>query len=541
VIVRAIAVVGLLIAAVANAADWRASLPAGWLVAVEATDLATLEAGAAKLMAPWGRNVPPLGKSLAALLPRVEIGERPWGVALVPGKEGSVSPLAYLPTDDYDALCDSLNADRAEGVAVANVSGYDLTLVDLDGWVQVGLLDGLDAAENDEENDEEKVEPADWSVEGDVRVAVSRAGLQQFADGLNQRRQGQLAAGQGRIGPWRWPQGFDGYVDRLAPYAPVVAEVASWGEPLEIAAGVSEFDAFFIEINLQESLAVRDATEATNYSLPDGAISHVVLPYGLPPKLVDLAIAWMRCRPDEIDATEYPQPEWDDLAEAYRSLLSRYRSFATLRRLPAEGEPVATNDMAAFVWDGDAASLGDALQLTTLRWNQLIDAADARTPLRLEMAPLEDAPGWRISTDLFKGFGLERSPEVEAVFDRYYGSDVLAIDVTRRGESDEWLVSYGKPNVDLLKTSPADRTTDRPLLVEGELHIDRWFAWKAMIDAIDMAGALGYRPREPMAEAPAATLQVTGGDSLRVSVTLPLAAYGNAVAHWRSNERPTAK
>jgi hypothetical protein len=253
--------------------------------------------------------------------------------------------------------------------------------------------------------------------------------------------------------------------------------------------------------------------------------------------LVELAIAWMRCRPDEIDAPEYPEPEWDALAEAYRGLLSRYRSAVMLRRLPSEDEPVATNDTAAFVWDGDPASLGDALQLTTLRWNQLIDAADARTPLRLDMAPLEDGEGWRISTDLFKGFGLERSPEVEAVFDRYYGGDVLAIDITRRSETNEWLVSYGKPDFDLLKLSPAKSTVDQTVLVEGELRIDRWFAWKSMIDAIDMAGTLGYRPRKPMAEAPAATLSVTGGDSLLIDATLPMATYENAVTHWRSSEK----
>lgn len=531
-IVRALAVVALLFAAVANAADWRASMPAGWLLAVEVKDLATFEAGAARLMAPWGRKVPPVAKSLAALLPGVEIAERPWGFALAPGKQRSLSPVVFVPTDDFDALCDTLNADRADNVAVANVSGYDLTLVDLDGWVQVGLLDGLADADADNEDHA----PAAWSVDGDVKLVVSRWGLRQLAEGLRLRRQGQLAAGQGRIGPWRWPQGFDGYIDRLAPYAPLAEEVASWGEPLELACDFADDD-FRVVANMAVAFEPRDAANATNYETPEGAISHAILPYGLPPKLVELGIAWMRCRPDEIDAPDYPEPEWDALAEAYRGLLSRYRSAAMLRRLPAVDEPVATNDMAAFVWDGDAASLGDALQLMTLRWNQLINAADARTPLRLEMAPLEDAEGWRISTDLFKGFGLERSPEVEAVFDRYYGSDVLAIDITRRGELNEWFVSYGEPDMDLLKSSPAKSTVDHTVLVEGELRLDRWLAWKSMIDAIDMAGTLGYRPREPMAEAPAATLSVTGGDSVLIDATLPLATYENAVAHWRSNEK----
>ncbi len=530
-IARLLGIAVLLVAGVAKAADWRASLPAGWLVAIEVNDLATLEAGAEKLFAPWGRKLPPLGKSLAALLPGVEIDQRPWGFALVPGKPGSVSPLAYIPTDGFDALCDSLNADRADSVAVANVSGYDLTLVDLDGWVQVGLLDGV--ANTDDRG--EKAERDAWSVEGDVRVVVSRAGLQRLAEGLRSRRQDQLDAGQGRIEPWRWPQGFDGYVDRFAPYAPVFAELAAWGKPIEVGGRFTEED-FLLSADLAESIVPRNPLDATDYAAPEGAISHAVLPFGLPPRLVELAIAWMRCRPDEIDAPEYPRPEWDALAEAYRGLLSRYHSAAILRRLPGADEPVAMNDMAVFVWDGDAASLGDALQLATLRWNQLIDAADARTPLRLEMAPLEDAEGWRISTDLFKGFGLERSPEVEAVFDRYYGGDVLAIDITRRGKSNEWLVSYGKPALELLKSMPAHPAADQPVLLEGEIRLDRWFAWKSMMDAIDMEGTLGYRPRKPMAEAPASWLRVTGGESMKVEIGLDLEAYVNAVTHWRSNE-----
>src|SRR5690606_9852477 len=100
-------------------------------------------------------------------------------------------------------------------------------------------------------------------------------------------RQGQLAAGQGRIGPWRWPQSFDGYVDRLAPYAPLAEEAASWDESLEVgAAFVDE------EIRLTATIPVviqpPDGAVAQDYEASTGAIGHAVLPYGLPPKLLDL-------------------------------------------------------------------------------------------------------------------------------------------------------------------------------------------------------------------------------------------------------------
>ena len=54
------------------------------------------------------------------------------------------------------------------------------------------------------------------------------------------------------------------------------------------------------------------------------------------------------------------------------------------------------------------------------------------------------------------------------------------------------------------------------------------------VETLDMADALGYRPREPMAESPAAKLTVTGGDGLRLETLLPTATYDAAVAHLRS-------
>lgn len=539
-IARWCAVGGLLVVGVANAADWRASLPDGWIAAVEATELGALEQGAAKLLAPWGRKPPLVGKTLAALLPDVRLAERPWGLALVIDRNGGLSPAAFLPTDDYEALCDALGADRAEGIAVANVSGYDLALIDREGWVQVSLIDALP----EDVEAEAAAAPAAWAVEGDVRAIVSPTGLKRLAEGLRRRRQGQLEAGRGHIGPWRWPKGFDEYFDRLAPYAPMASEAASWDGPLEAALRLDGED-LHITAHAPLTIEPQEAETATSYTIPQGVIGHAVFPHGLPPKLADLAIAWMKCRPDEIDAPEYPQPQWDDAAAAYRELLTRYRSAATYLTLPGEDEPVATNQIAAFTWDGDSVSLGDAMQLVVLRWNQLIDAAEARTPLRLELAPLEDAEGWRLSTDLFEGFGIERSPEVEEVFDRYYGGDVLTINLVRRPDDGVWLVTYGDPTTDVLPPRPREEAADgdktRPVLVEWELRVDRWFAWKSLVEKLEMAGALGYRPREPMAESPAVTLRVTGGDATRLEMTMPVATYDAAVEHWRSNKkRPPA-
>ncbi|TWT98051.1 hypothetical protein Pla108_22060 [Botrimarina colliarenosi] len=521
--------------AAAEADGWRDSLPADWAVAVEVRDLAALERNAERLLAPWGRHAPAVTKTLERLCPGVELAPRPWGAALVVDKRGVLSPVVYVPTEDYATLCDTLNADRADDLAVANVAGFDLALADRGDWVQISLLDAAPRVSDAPNADPPRSLEEDAAA---ITLVVSPLGLERIADTLTERRRGQLDAGRGLIGPWRWPAGFDGFVDRAAPYGPLAAELAAWGRPLTVRLD-ADGESLRLVAQIDEPLPSPEG-EAAGYATSDNSVAHVAFSRPLPPKLIDLAIAWMQCRPDEIDAPEYPQPQWDDLAEAYRALLSGYRSGATVLTLPAAGEPVATNQAAAFAWDGDATQFGDAVRLVVTRWNQLIDAADARTPLRIAMAPLDGAEGWRLSTNLFEGFNLERSPEVATIFDQYYGGEELAIDLTRRG-ADGWLVSFGPPPADLLEPGPPrgeeGASNQSAPLITGELRLDRWFAWKRLVEDVDMAGVVGRRRRKPMAEAPAATLRVDAGDRLRIEATLPMAAYERATTHWRSDTK----
>lgn len=515
-------------------AAWREALPAGWLVAVEVADLARVERAVARLSEPWGVKPPALAARVAELAPEVPL-RGAWGFALATDAAGSVAPVLYVPADDFDGLCRALDAERAGEVAVATLSGFEVALVERGAWVEAALLEGRPVSTG------KRSEPRPWRLEGDLRIVASPAGLARAAETLAHRRRGQIEVGAGRVLPWRWPEALAGYADRLALYHPLARELAAWGAPLEAAFSLPD-DALVARIALDLG---PDPTVIANAARPlaerGDQIGAASLAGPLPERLVNLGLAYLACRPDEIDAAAYPQPQWDDYADACRRLLARQTGAECVLTLPAEDAPLATNHAVAFRWDGPDAELGDALRLVTLRWNQLVDASPAASPLRVTMAPLDDGRGWRLASDLFEGFALERSPEVEAVFERYYGSDVYAVEV-RREANGRWLATHAgsdapapEPRRDADATEAAAPPEGR--LAVGAFRVDRWIAWQRRIEDFDMADAIGHRPRPPMADAPAATLSIARDDVLRVEATLPWPTYEAAVKWRRSTAR----
>ncbi|MEO0531752.1 MAG: hypothetical protein AAF266_14425, partial [Planctomycetota bacterium] len=129
--------------------DWRAELPVDCLaVAVVDSPEATVTQ-AAKLLEPWGRKAGWLADSFDAAFPGDLFANRPWVVALVEHEAGAVAPLVLAPTDDFAALCEVLSADVADDLAVAVVAGFDVALIDRNGWTQLTLLDTTPADSDD--------------------------------------------------------------------------------------------------------------------------------------------------------------------------------------------------------------------------------------------------------------------------------------------------------------------------------------------------------------------------------------------------------
>lgn len=528
--------------------DWRASLPANWLAVAVVESPAASASHVDELLQPWGLKTDWLHKRITAFFPELLFADRPWALALVEKQDGSLAPLLLAPTDNFAALCESLDADIADEIAVAAAGGFDLALIDRDGWVQVTLLDSTPtiedpAAENaaEDQASDDEIAVLDRLGDCNARVAVSQRGLDQLAEVLTARRKGQLQSGRGRIPRWAWPNGFAAAVERLAPYAPVAQQLAGTDRPLAVGFRRNSREAWVASLVLP--IEAKPATQIPPTLPPGGEpIATIYLASALSNDLIDLAIAGEQCRPDEIDAPEYPQPQWDDLAEAYRQLLRGYRAASGAMMLPGRDEPVATNHVGVFTWEGGAEQLGETLALTVVRWNQVVDAAKSRTPLRLSIEPLKASAGWRLSTDLFAGFAVERSPEVESLFERYYGGDTLSVDVKATG-ADTWQIAMG-PSSESAKaaTEEADAPSSTEFPLTGTVWIDRWFAWQQQVEDITMGDAIGYRMRPPMAKSPPATFKITAAKSLRLDATLPATTYKAAVDYWRADKvKPSRK
>ncbi|MEO0530243.1 MAG: hypothetical protein AAF266_06645, partial [Planctomycetota bacterium] len=401
--------------------------------------------------------------------------------------------------------------------------------IDRNGWTQLTLLDSTPADNHD--GAALSLAVLDQLADCPARLAVSQGGMQQLAKLLAARRRGQLEIGRGLIPRWAWPTGFGMLVEQLAPYAPLAEQLGQLDEPVALGFRGESDGAWTASLLLPIRTKPSEATiPAMTTETP---IATLRLAGQLPTELVDLAIAFSRCRPDEIDAPEYPQPQWDDYAEACRQLADGFLAANCVLTLPGEGEPVATNQVATFLWGGAQDQLGDALALVTVRWNQLIDAAEARTPLRVAIEPLKESAGWRLSTDLFTGFDVERSPEIEALFDRYYGGETLSLDVSSVGDA-IWRASLGTEFDS--SAGVGGKQLQSGGFLSGEFHLDRWFAWQRQIEDITMGDALGHRVRPTMAVAPPATLRARLGDTLRIDATLPAATYEAAVDYWRAEK-----
>ncbi|QDT69120.1 hypothetical protein MalM25_20480 [Planctomycetes bacterium MalM25] len=511
-------------------ADWRDHLPADWLLVAEAPSLAALDELAPQLFEPWGRPAPPLRATLATLAPRGAFAERSWAIVVASGEAGEPTVAAFAPTDDFDALCTALDADRADDLAIASLFGFDLAIEPLNGWARFSLLDSPP-----EYGPAETPSPRAGEATDTLRVTLSADGCLRFAAYLEELRRGQVTDRRRRHGPLRWPSDFKAAVDRLAPYAPVASAVAGWGEPIMLVASHRD-DAVEIELTTPLATEIQRPPAPSRALDPTDAILTLNAPGALPAPLIDLVLALMQSRPGQIEAPEHPQPQWDDFADACRELLSGCQSSQAVLHLPAAGEPAAANETAAFTWDDSAGPLGDRLRLGVDRWNTMIDAAQARTPLKIELTPVESTGGYRLRSDLIESTGLEASPEIEAIFNRYYGDGRWATaELTPLGQNG-WIAAMRPNGAARLASSPNASTADETLL-HGELWLDRLITWRQQLDSLLNTGSANHRVRPPMHQTPPIGFSLLGGERLRLKVVAQLATYETLIEHYRTEPR----
>lgn len=529
---RQLGLAALLLAAAtaygAQPPEWAVHAPSDWLVVVEARDIPTVRRTVQSLTEPWGREAPdPLALAERTLGDDV-LGDAPWVLAVAETADGRVGPLLLAPVDDFERLCERLDADRAGDLAIARLGGYELALAPRGRWTRVTLVDDADRFATGETD----LAPA---PDGDVVVRVSQRGRRFVAEQLTGR-------GPRRPSPWQWADGLQGALERLRAYRPVAEVLANTpgqfaialrSEPGDAEAGEQLIAA--VRMPLGEPLPKLESVAPPRLA-GDEPILYAASNGPLPRPLIDLAIAAMQSQPSTIGAVEYPQPYWDDFADAYRQVLEGYGSLRAVLSSPSEEGPVAANQSVAFRWTRDHEALENALHLCVVRWNLLNEAAKAKTPHRVAIATSEQG-GWRLSVDLVKAFGLQPTPDIKALLNRYYGEGgELAMHVTPAGDS-----SYAVTMTDPADIPSVDRVgdavaspdkSDRPL-IEGALWPDRWIAWSrqvALVDA-DTAGP----DREPMTHSPPARVTVApseDGQSLDAVFSLPMKTY-RAAAAWR--------
>lgn len=518
----------LLAATAALGADWRDHLPADWLLVAETPRLEQLDTFVSRLATPWQRPIPPLRATLGALAPGDALADRAWAIAIAPDATGAPTFVLYAPTDDFDALCEAFDADRADDLALANLFGFDVVIEPLEGWARVSLIDSATEYGGPREQPSNE-----FRNEDTVRVTLSEKGCRLLAEHLEAIRQGQIADRRRRYGPLRWPNDFKTAIAKVAPYAPVTKAIAEWNTPLSLAARAGE-ETLTFELTAEVTTPTPDSSAIAPSLATDRAILWLEAPSPMPEELFSLWAASAQSRPDRIEAPEYPQPQWDDFTAACHELARGIGAVRVALDLPTDDEPAAANQRAAFAWDAQSGELDERLSLCVDRWNTMLDAARARTPLPIELTREPATGGFRLRTDLIASTGLEPSPEIEAIFDRYYGAGRWAVAHVIPAGGDRWVATMRPGAAADAEPTPIDPS----VLMHGELRLDRLTAWRQRLDNLLKEDAIGHRVRPPMREAPPVAFEVNGNRRLRLSITAPLNAYDAAVDYYRQDAAP---
>ncbi len=521
------------------AADgWRRYAPSDWLATIEVRDLERLEPGLRALAEPWGTPPPPIAAVVSGILPADTLASRPWAAAFAESKKGPPIGVLFVPTDDFSALCDALQADPAGDIAIVTLFGYDLALEECDGWARVSLLDQEIASEPIDPDATPK-----QPVEGNLRVRASAHGLRAAADHLAELRRARIAFNRGRIKPWtRAPRSLGEAMERLAPYWPVVKQLAAYEEPITVDFSLGD-EALTATIVAPVQQPAQHADHAPPLLPAAKPIAVSRIPGQPAPIVIDLGLAWMRSRPQDHDAVEFPARKWRAYADSQRRMLALNRGTTEVYHLPQPGQPVSANQQNRFGWDGDSESLGRSLRDVTTSWNQLINATKTRSRLLAELSPGEASGTWTITSDLFAGVGLASTPELEALFDRYFGNGGKMISEFAQTEDGSWLYSMHESYQPKPPETVGQQDSARPhlqpdVLLDATLWLDRLIAWHQQVDGIDKQKDRGRRVRPPMAESPPAQFTLVGGETLRAEARLPLSTYGALVRFWMSEPQP---
>lgn len=519
--------------------DWRGLVPEGWLAVAEVQSLPLLEERLGVLRAPWGEKAWPLTQLVPSFIGSLP-ADRPWAFAAIESERAEATLVLFVPTDDFDAFCKGIDADRADDLAIGRLLGNEVAAVWRNGWAMLTFVD--DAATLDLPS----ATALPRAFEAELGVTFSPTGLKLAAKEAGERHRQQLASRRNRrrvATPFRLPTDLGDLIRLLTPNAPVYQSLADAGQPVSLGVSVSETTGD-LQLLAEWDLAVPAAESGGAERLAgDTPIARLDLSGPLPAPLIDLFLAAIQSLPAHlIEAAEFPQPQWDDFADAARNLLAGIRSPSALLTLPGEADPIAANQAIAFQWPGEADQLGDALGFAVLRWNLLVATAKARSPMQvaieplnaepLNAKPLADEPGWLFSVDVLAAAGREPIPEEKQVLKAFYGNEErLLVRITQR-PSGGWLASTLPPDTPV-QSRALPLGADE--LATGEVDLARWLAWDHRIKTFGLEDAIGPTRKPPNLPATAtAKLRLTGGQRVRLEASLPKATFEAVAKLWNT-------
>ena len=372
-------------------------LPEQTLGFVVVSDVESFDAGLGRLLGPWGLRFAGIGPTLATVSPGLTLAKRPLLVGWA-DTDGELTPFLLLPVDDLESLAEAIHADRAGDELIASIAGYDLKITPIKGGVRVSPL-GVDLFTGPTEDLFQELKPL---------LGDSVAALQLTDFGL-ERVAAQMALERGRNRPSR-PQLLrirsltDLWSARslLPAYAPLMEVLSreTKSVTIHIQAPASEKVLLSCEAILKK--APDELTISKESSLPSiktlagefAVIQSYALDRSVPSLLTQLALAWTESRPNEIDTTRFAPRDFAIYREVIETLVGSLTSFRCITLTPNPDEPLVANQATLVRVRPDAPFAG-LVKEAALRWNRVVQASNAGTPLEVKVTPLA---GWRRTT-----------------------------------------------------------------------------------------------------------------------------------------------
>ena len=525
-----------------HAGGWQDRLPQRWLVALAVEDLGRLEQKLGDLLPPWGIRLAGVSERLETLLPGAPLGDDAWVIGLAEADDLAVEPFLLLPTQDFDALCDAIQADRADNVAITRIAGYDLVLAAHGSWAWVTPLRAAMPAPMGAPD-----EPiaAERPNDSDTSLHLSHRGLQLLAQRLSDQEP------PNRRLPRRFamPVDVSSLIRALAPYGPIVSELVQQRASVSLSLGAdAESGDLLAGLTLRTDQASQDnhKSNASSSILASESIA-TLKAAALPPALIHLGAAWVQSSPDDVEAQQYEPNSFESYKEALRQLLTGMTEVRHRLVLPGEDSPLMANHLVKFQWNGAPDQLGEHLSEACIRWNEVVRKSGAKSelfaefsPLAAEASPTEQA-GYRVSFDLVTALGAN-TPEARDLFARLYGEGGrLTALVAPLGEG-EWVYSTVpaadlKPLLDAAQAeasnAPGDAKATTPCLAAGQARLDRWISFQQRLDDLLYGDSLGRKVRPPMNDSPPAQLRVTSVETgYHLEARLPVDAFKTAAVWW---------